>query len=227
MFRDTRFLDFGRPRVGGRYERRPRPLSLDIEGPSVCRRLLQMASMNVSGTKEAGGGMCSDSSLATSSVICTGIASAPRLSNTRVRCLPFTNPRVEALARRSHPYEIRGIGNRPMCVLIQLPSSLKFDPADVRSFVERLRASFDGDVVCEPRHASWFTAEVDAFLVEHRIARVAADPSLIRLPVLRAAGTVWSTTGCMGRPRCTTRRTRTRSSRQPPRLLRTMRVLDG
>ncbi|WP_114948518.1 DUF72 domain-containing protein [Microvirga calopogonii] len=72
--------------------------------------------------------------------------------------------------------EIAGLGPKLGPVLIQLPPSLKFDHADVRSFVERLRASFDGDIVCEPRHASWFTADVDAFLVEHRIARVAADP---------------------------------------------------
>jgi uncharacterized protein YecE (DUF72 family) len=72
--------------------------------------------------------------------------------------------------------EIAGLGSKLGPVLIQLPPSLKFDPADVRSFVERLRASFDGDIVCEPRHASWFTDDVDAFLVEHRITRVAADP---------------------------------------------------
>ncbi|MBO1908021.1 DUF72 domain-containing protein [Microvirga sp. 3-52] len=72
--------------------------------------------------------------------------------------------------------EVAGLGSKLGPVLIQLPPSLKFDPADVRSFVERLRASFAGDLVCEPRHASWFTADVDAFLVEHRIARVAADP---------------------------------------------------
>jgi len=72
--------------------------------------------------------------------------------------------------------EIAGLGPKLGPVLIQLPPSLKFDPEDVRSFVERLRASFAGDLVCEPRHASWFTADVDAFLVEHRIARVAADP---------------------------------------------------
>jgi len=28
----------------------------------------------------------------------------------------------------------------------------------------------------EPRHAMWFTSEVNGFLGEHRIARVAADP---------------------------------------------------
>jgi uncharacterized protein YecE (DUF72 family) len=72
--------------------------------------------------------------------------------------------------------EIAGLGSKLGPILIQLPPSLKFDPADVRSFVERLREPVDGDLVCEPRHASWFTADVDAFLMEHRIARVAADP---------------------------------------------------
>ncbi|WP_201839810.1 DUF72 domain-containing protein [Microvirga zambiensis] len=72
--------------------------------------------------------------------------------------------------------EIAGLGSKLGPVLIQLPPSLKFDPKGMRSFVERLRRSFNGDVVCEPRHASWFIADVDAFLIEYRIARVAADP---------------------------------------------------
>jgi uncharacterized protein YecE (DUF72 family) len=72
--------------------------------------------------------------------------------------------------------EIAGLGSKLGPVLIQLPPSLKFDPTAVRPFIERLRASFAGDVVCEPRHASWFTGDIDAFLVEQRIARVAADP---------------------------------------------------
>lgn len=72
--------------------------------------------------------------------------------------------------------EIDGLGPKLGPVLIQLPPSLKFNPMDVRSFVGRLRASFAGNLVCEPRHASWFTADVDAFLVEQRISRVATDP---------------------------------------------------
>jgi len=72
--------------------------------------------------------------------------------------------------------EIAGLGPKLGPVLVQLSPNLKFDPTVVRPFVERLRASFAGDVVWEPRHASWFTADVDAFLVDQRIARVAADP---------------------------------------------------
>ena len=43
-------------------------------------------------------------------------------------------------------------------------------------FFRLLRDSYDGDIVCEPRHATWFDAEVDTFLTERRVARVAADP---------------------------------------------------
>ncbi len=39
-----------------------------------------------------------------------------------------------------------------------------------------LRQLRDGPDVLEPRHASWFDPQVDAFLARARIARVAADP---------------------------------------------------
>ena len=68
------------------------------------------------------------------------------------------------------------IGSKLGPVLIEFPPSLKFDAGVVEPFCQMLRGAFDGDLVCEPRHASWFTADVDAFLIEHRIARVTADP---------------------------------------------------
>jgi hypothetical protein len=43
-------------------------------------------------------------------------------------------------------------------------------------FFRLLRDSYDGDIVCEPRHATWFDAEVDTFLTHRRVARGAADP---------------------------------------------------
>jgi uncharacterized protein YecE (DUF72 family) len=72
--------------------------------------------------------------------------------------------------------EIAGLGDKLGPVLIQLPPSLKFDSNAVEAFFWLLRDSFDGDIVCEPRHATWFTADVDAFLTEQQVARVAADP---------------------------------------------------
>ncbi len=72
--------------------------------------------------------------------------------------------------------EIAGLGDKLGPILIQLPPSLKFDPCAAEVFFRLLRDSYDGDIVCEPRHATWFNAEVDTFLTERRVARVAADP---------------------------------------------------
>jgi uncharacterized protein YecE (DUF72 family) len=73
--------------------------------------------------------------------------------------------------------EVDGLGERLGPLLDQLPPSLRFD-ADVASgFFGALRARFEGSVVCEPRHPSWFTDEAHALLTGERIARVAADPA--------------------------------------------------
>jgi uncharacterized protein YecE (DUF72 family) len=72
--------------------------------------------------------------------------------------------------------EIFGLGDKLGPVLIQLPPSLKFDSDTAEAFFRTLRDSYGGDIVCEPRHATWFTADVDAFLIERQVARVAADP---------------------------------------------------
>ena len=62
-------------------------------------------------------------------------------------------------------------------VLIQLPPSLEFNHARARKFLSLLRGRFSGDVVWEPRHASWFGDQGDNLLKEFHIARVAADPA--------------------------------------------------
>ena len=72
--------------------------------------------------------------------------------------------------------EIAGLGHKLGPILIQLPPSLKFDPSAADVFFRLLRDSYDGDIVCEPRHATWFNAEVDTFLTDRQVARVAADP---------------------------------------------------
>lgn len=63
-------------------------------------------------------------------------------------------------------------------VLVQLPPSLAFDATVAAAFFTALRDRFDGSVVCEPRHATWFTDDVDVVLSSFQIARVAADPAL-------------------------------------------------
>jgi uncharacterized protein YecE (DUF72 family) len=74
--------------------------------------------------------------------------------------------------------EARGLGDRLGPLLAQLPPSLVFDEGTADEFFAMLRATHDGDVVCEPRHASWFGARAEALLRRHRVARAAADPAL-------------------------------------------------
>jgi uncharacterized protein YecE (DUF72 family) len=75
--------------------------------------------------------------------------------------------------------QINYLGEKLGPVLIQLPPSLEFDQVRARKFLSFLRKNFSGDVVCEPRHASWFEEPGDILLEEFRIARAAADPACV------------------------------------------------
>jgi uncharacterized protein YecE (DUF72 family) len=72
--------------------------------------------------------------------------------------------------------QARALGSRLQCLLVQLPPSLAFDAPVASAFAAALGERHAGPVALEPRHASWFTPEVDAWLAERRIARVLADP---------------------------------------------------
>jgi uncharacterized protein YecE (DUF72 family) len=72
--------------------------------------------------------------------------------------------------------ESSGLGDKRGPLLVQLPPSFAFDRRVVSRFLELLRRLHAGDIVCEPRHPTWFTAPADALLVANEIARVAADP---------------------------------------------------
>ena len=72
--------------------------------------------------------------------------------------------------------EAGGLGAKLGCLLVQLPPKLEFEPPVAGSFFTLLRSGTTVPVVCEPRHASWFTEEADALLREQRVARAAADP---------------------------------------------------
>ena len=71
---------------------------------------------------------------------------------------------------------VSGLGHKLGPVLVQLPPKLSFDEGIAQQFFTTLRELHAGEVVLEPRHASWFTAAVDRFLRGFSIARVAADP---------------------------------------------------
>jgi uncharacterized protein YecE (DUF72 family) len=75
--------------------------------------------------------------------------------------------------------EVAGLGEKLGGVLVQLPPSLRYEPAIADEFFSSLRARITCPVVCEPRHVSWFTADAEALLQRHRIARVAANPSIV------------------------------------------------
>ena len=69
-----------------------------------------------------------------------------------------------------------GLGRKRGPILVQLPPSLSFDAAVVADFFDGVRAAYEGPMVCEPRHPTWFAPRVAALLERYRVARVAADP---------------------------------------------------
>jgi len=73
--------------------------------------------------------------------------------------------------------EAAGLGDRLAVLLVQLPPSLAFETRPVRTFFSVLTELFEGYVVCEPRHASWFTPAADALMAALQISRAAADPA--------------------------------------------------
>jgi uncharacterized protein YecE (DUF72 family) len=81
----------------------------------------------------------------------------------------------EALARFAG--EAGALGDKWAVMLVQLPPSLRLDARVAARFFDGVRAVFRGAVVCEPRHASWFTPEAEQLLRDHEVARVAADPA--------------------------------------------------
>jgi uncharacterized protein YecE (DUF72 family) len=75
--------------------------------------------------------------------------------------------------------EVGGLGDKLAILLLQLPPSFAFDAELVSTFVAAVSAHTAVPIACEPRHASWFTAEADALLRRRNIARVAADPARV------------------------------------------------
>ncbi|HEY8571034.1 DUF72 domain-containing protein [Phenylobacterium sp.] len=78
------------------------------------------------------------------------------------------------------------LGDKLGPLLVQLPPSAALDSPTAEAFFRSFRSRFDGAVACEPRHPTWFEADAEALLREHRIARVAADPA--RVPAAAEPG---------------------------------------
>lgn len=90
----------------------------------------------------------------------------------------------EALARFAD--QAGALGERWAVLLVQLPPSLAFEAAVAARFFESARAACPAALVCEPRHASWFTDAADRLLRDCGVARVAADPA--KLPGAEGPG---------------------------------------
>jgi uncharacterized protein YecE (DUF72 family) len=84
-----------------------------------------------------------------------------RLQDTRE---PFATFQTDGLAEKRGP------------LLVQLPPSLSFDGSVVARFLDLVRKMYSGPMVCEPRHATWFSPEVALLLDHYGVSRVAADP---------------------------------------------------
>lgn len=74
---------------------------------------------------------------------------------------------------------IRMLGRKLGPILLQLPPSFRFQRQIADQFFVKLRQHFRGQVVIEPRHASWFQTEPQQLLYEYQISRVAADPACV------------------------------------------------
>jgi len=79
-----------------------------------------------------------------------------------------------------------GLARKRGPLLVQLPPSLAFDAAIVTPFLDMIREVYDGPVVCEPRHETWFAPAVEALLDRYRVARVMADPPPVKSAVAPA-----------------------------------------
>jgi uncharacterized protein YecE (DUF72 family) len=69
-----------------------------------------------------------------------------------------------------------GLAGKRGPILVQLPPSLAFDAAVVTRFLDVVRQVYQGPVVCEPRHPTWFSPAVASLLDRYEVSRVAADP---------------------------------------------------
>jgi uncharacterized protein YecE (DUF72 family) len=94
----------------------------------------------------------------------------PRLITHELKLQNGRQPLVDFLAQSGALEDKRGP------ILVQLPPKLSFDDGVVLPFFEMVRSVYEGPMVCEPRHPTWFTPSVSVVFERYRIARVAADP---------------------------------------------------
>lgn len=75
--------------------------------------------------------------------------------------------------------ETANLGNKREIVLVQLPPKLSYSESVAVNFFTMLRSLYAGSIALEPRHPSWFTADVEHWMISAGIIRVAADPARV------------------------------------------------
>jgi uncharacterized protein YecE (DUF72 family) len=110
-------------------------------------------------------------------------ASTPREFRFAVK-FPQTITHDQVLRRVQDPLarfldESSGLGAKRGPLLLQFPPSFTFERRIVKRFLDALRARYEGPAVCEPRHETWFARAASELLTSYRVARVAADPSIV------------------------------------------------
>ena len=86
---------------------------------------------------------------------------------------------AEALAAR-FAEDVQPLGRKLALLLVQLPPKLAFEAALAERFFTHLATLTEAAIACEPRNPSWFAGEADRLLRRLRVARVAADPAIVR-----------------------------------------------
>lgn len=97
--------------------------------------------------------------------------------------------------------ETNGLGAKLAVLLVQLPPKLEFDRRIAAGFFKQLKKRTDVRIACEPRHASWNSKQATSLLIDHAIARVAADPPLWPEANEPGADTTWMYFRWHGQPR--------------------------
>jgi uncharacterized protein YecE (DUF72 family) len=80
---------------------------------------------------------------------------------------------------RSFLQEVAGLEQKLRVLLVQTPGRLAFEAGVMGRFFAFLEATSPCRIVCEPRHASWFTAKAEETLRRYKVGRVAADPAKV------------------------------------------------
>ncbi len=88
---------------------------------------------------------------------------------------------VDALLSR-FVQEVGNLGEKLGCLLVQLPPGLHFKAEVAHAFYAALTMQIAVPIVCEARHASWFSMEAASMLATLDVARVYADPPVVDQP---------------------------------------------